>query len=71
MSTARCERLEAEVAELRETAQALAARVTALELDRSYREGWEFGFSVGTRTGARMYRAPDGSAALQGLSSSS
>ena len=67
MSTARCARLEAEVAELRETVQALAARVTALELDRSYREGWESGISLGRHTVGGMTRTPPGSAALQGL----
>ena len=70
MSTARCERLEAEVAELRETVKALAARVTALEVDRSYREGREWGISLGRQTPARMTGSSAGSAALQGLTRS-
>ena len=66
MSTTRRERLEAEVAELQETVRALEARVTALELDRSYREGWDSGISLGTQTAARMSKAPVVSAALRG-----
>ncbi len=62
MSTTRRERLEAEVAELQETVRALEARVTALELDRSYREGWENGLSRGKRAAARMGESLAGAA---------